>query len=166
MDNPLVQVDPGLFVWTIATFLVLVTLLAKFAWGPLLKALEARQETISKSLEDADRARQELERLQTESAEILRSARAEAEAIVSTSRSDADALREELRERARAEADSVLKEARHQIELEKTQALREIRSQVADLSITIASRLLSRNISKEDNEKLVRETLSQLEVRN
>ena len=166
MDNPLVQVDPGLFIWTIVTFLVLVTLLAKFAWGPLLKALEARQETIIKSLEDAEQAKQELERLQNESAEILRSARADAEAIVSSSRSDADALREELREKARTEADAIIRDAKHQIDLEKTQALREIRGQVADLSITIASRLLDRNISKEDNERLVEDTLKQLDLPN
>ena len=63
MDNPLLRPDPGLFVWTILTFLVLVGLLTKFAWRPLLKALESRQETIRKSLDDAEMARKELERL-------------------------------------------------------------------------------------------------------
>lgn len=166
MDNPLVQVDPGLFIWTIVTFLVLVALLTKFAWGPLLKALEARQETITRSLDDAEQAKIELQRLQDESAEILRSARADAEAIVSSSRSDADALREELRDKARVEAEAIIREAKHQIDLEKTQALREIRGQVADLSITIASKLLDRNISTEDNQRLVEDTLNQLEIRS
>ena len=63
MDNPLVQPDPGLFIWTIVTFLVLVTLLAKFAWRPLLQALESRQAAIRKSLDDAVQAQRELERL-------------------------------------------------------------------------------------------------------
>jgi F-type H+-transporting ATPase subunit b len=63
MDNPLVQPDPGLFIWTIVTFLLLLGLLAKFAWTPLLQALEARQEAIRTSLEEAQRARQELERI-------------------------------------------------------------------------------------------------------
>ncbi len=80
MNNPLVQVDPGLFIWTIVTFLVLLTLLAKFAWGPLLQALDAREETIRKSLADAEKARQELERLNQESEAIIRQARVEAEA--------------------------------------------------------------------------------------
>lgn len=166
MDNPLVQPDPGLFIWTILTFLVLVALLAKFAWRPLLKALEARQENISRSLEDARQARQELERVQAESAEIVRKARAEAEGIISDTRSDAAALRVELREKARAEADAVLTDARRQIEVEKSRALREIRSQVADLSIAIASKLLDRNISNEDNQRLVQDTLEQLRIRN
>jgi F-type H+-transporting ATPase subunit b len=85
--NPLVQPDPGLFIWTILTFLVLVTLLAKFAWRPLLQALDSRQELIRKSLDDAQQARQELERLHHESAQILRQARVEAEAVIAQSRS-------------------------------------------------------------------------------
>src|SRR6266540_3070989 len=83
MNNPLVQPDPGLFIWTILTFLVLLGLLAKFAWRPLLKALEARQEAIKKSLEDADRAKEELARMQQESAKILDQARVEADSILS-----------------------------------------------------------------------------------
>ena len=63
MDNPLVQVEPGLFIWTILVFVVLLTLLKKFAWGPLLAALEERQEGIRKSLDDAEQARKELEQV-------------------------------------------------------------------------------------------------------
>src|SRR5262245_45368021 len=107
MDNPLVQPDPGLYIWTILTFLVLLTLLAKFAWGPLLKALESRQETIRKSLDDAQKAKTELERIQQESAQIVRQARVEADAILSQGRSDAAGLREEIRVKAREEADGI-----------------------------------------------------------
>jgi len=162
MDNPLVQPDPGLFIWTILTFLVLVTLLAWFGWRPLLKLLEAREEKIRKSLEDAAKATIELERLQNESAALIRNARIEAEAIVSRSRSEGESARDELRARAKTEADAILREAKSQIEMEKTQALREIRGQVADLSISIASKLLERNITKEDNEKLISDTIGQL----
>jgi len=62
MDNPLVQPDPGLYIWTILTFLVLLTLLAKFAWGPLLAALENREKVIASAVENAEKARKELER--------------------------------------------------------------------------------------------------------
>ena len=82
MDNPLVQPDPGLFIWTIVTFLVLLALLAKFAWRPLLAALDARQQSIRKALDDAQQATQELERLHQESAQIIRQARVEADAIL------------------------------------------------------------------------------------
>ena len=102
MDNPLVQPDPGLFIWTIVTFLVLLTLLAKFAWKPLLEALETRQQGIRKALDDAQTAKQELERLEQESAQMMRKARAEAEALITQSRADADRLREEIRQIGRA----------------------------------------------------------------
>src|SRR5215471_13424239 len=100
MDNPLVQPDPGLFIWTILTFLVLVALLAKFAWRPLLAALESRQEAIKKSLEDAERAKQELGRLQQESAKIIDKARVDAESILAATRTDAERLREDLKTKA------------------------------------------------------------------
>src|SRR5436190_365771 len=98
MDNPLVQPDPGLFIWTIVTFLVLLALLAKFAWRPLLQALDSRQEAIRKALDDAQRARQELERLNRESAEIVAQARVDADSIVSRSRADAERLREDMKQ--------------------------------------------------------------------
>src|ERR687890_264348 len=101
MNNPLVQLDPGLFIWTIATFLVLLTLLAKFAWGPLLKVLDERQAVIRKSLDDAQQARLELERLQRESAQIIAQARTDADTIVTQTRADAERLRQELRHSAR-----------------------------------------------------------------
>ena len=100
--NPLVQPDPGLFIWTILTFLVLLALLAKFAWGPLLKALDRRQEAIRKSLDEADRAKQEFARLQDESAKIIEQARIEAGSILSRTRADAERLREELMTKADA----------------------------------------------------------------
>jgi F-type H+-transporting ATPase subunit b len=165
MDNPLVQPDPGLFIWTILTFLVLVGLLARFAWRPLMEALERRQATIAQSLEDAERARRELERLQRESAQMMASARAEAEAIVSRSRSDAEALREELKQKARAEADAIVKNAERQIQLETTRAVQQIRKEAVDLSVAIASKILRRQVSKEDNEGLIEETLKQVESR-
>jgi F-type H+-transporting ATPase subunit b len=163
--NPLVQPDPGLFIWTILTFLVLLALLAKFAWRPLLDALERRRLTIENALTDAQRAKEELQRLQRESAEILASARREAEAIVSRSRADADQLREELKQKARAEAASIVGNAERQIQLETARALQQIRSEAVDLSVNIASKILKRNVSRADNEGLIEDTLRQVETR-
>ena len=160
--NPLVQPDPGLFIWTILTFLVLLGLLAKFAWRPLLQALDSRQEAIRKSLDDAQQAKQELERLQRESAQIIREARVEAESIVSRSRSDAERLKEEIKQTARAEAATILQNAERQIGLETQRALQQIRHEAVDLSVMIASKLIQRNLSKEDNEKLIDEAIRQV----
>lgn len=161
--NALTTPDPGLFFWTIITFLVLVAVLTKFAWKPLLQALEARQESIKKSLDDAQTAKRELERLQQESAQIIRKAHVEAEAIVSNSWADAEKLREEMKQKARTEADAIMKESQRQIEIETGRALRQIRNEVADLAIAIASKLIQRNVSKADNDKLIQETLQKMD---
>src|SRR5262249_59758939 len=115
MNNPLLQPDPGLFVWTILTFLILLAILAKFAWNPLLKALEERRNTINKALEDAQQARVELERLGQQSAEILRKARADAEAGMSQTRTDAERRREGMRHKARGAAGGIVRHARKRV---------------------------------------------------
>ena len=163
MNNPLVQPDPGLYIWTIATFLILVWLLAKFAWRPLLAALEQRQDTIRKSLDDAQQAKQELERLHVESRKILTEARVQAEQIVSQTRTDASRLRDELKQKAQSEAAGVLKNAERQIEMETARALQQIRNEAVDISVAIASKVLERNVTKEDNERLIEETFRQIE---
>jgi F-type H+-transporting ATPase subunit b len=164
MNNPLVQLDPGLYIWTIATFLVLLALLAKFAWRPLLQALDERQAEIRKSLDEAQQARQELERVQHESAQLIARARVDADAIVSQGRSDADRLRQDLRDTARAEAAAILRNAEKQIELQTLQAVRQIRTEAVDLSVMIAEKLIGRHLSKEDNERLIAETIQQFDT--
>ena len=161
--NPLVQPDPGLYIWTIATFLILLALLAKFAWRPLLQALEQRQESIRKSLDDARKAQEELQRLHGESARILAEARAEADTILTRTRDDASRLRDELKMRAQAEAANVVKNAERQIEQETARALQQIRAEAVDLSVAIAAKILQRNVSKEDNQRLIEETFRQIE---
>jgi F-type H+-transporting ATPase subunit b len=161
--NPLVQPDPGLYIWTILTFVVLVVLLTKFAWRPLLDALDRRQESIRKSLDDARQARQELERLRTESTRILVEARTEADAIISRTRADAARAGEEMKTKARADAENIIRNAERQIELEASRAVETIRREAVDLSVAIASKLIQRNITKEDNERLIGETLKEIE---
>jgi F-type H+-transporting ATPase subunit b len=162
MDQ-LVKFDPGLFIWTILTFLLLVALLTKFGWQPLMQMLDTRQEGIKKALSDAENARRELEQLQQESSQIIRKARVEAESIISKSWADAEKLREEMKQKARSEADAIVKESQRQIELETGRALRQIRSEVADLSIAIASKVIQRNVTKEDNDRLIQDTLKQMD---
>jgi F-type H+-transporting ATPase subunit b len=162
MNNPLVQPDPGLFIWTILTFLVLLVLLSKFAWGPLLAALQARQERISQSLDDAKRAQDDMERVKRESAEIIRQAHVEASTIVSTSRTDAERVREETKQKARAEAAAILASAQRQIESEAVRARDDVRRDAAELAVAIASKLIRRNISVEDNRVMIDEMIGRL----
>ena len=163
MDNPLVQPDPGLFIWTIATFLVLLFLLQRFAWKPLLQALENRQEMIRKSLDDAEQAKTELQQVQEESNRIVGKARVDADAIIAASRTDATKLQEELRAKARAEADAIVKNAERQIQQQTDRSLVQIREEAVDLSLGIASKLIQRNLAKEDNDALIEDALKQIQ---
>ena len=161
MENPLVQVSPGLAIWTIFTFLVLLVLLKKYAWGPLLLALEERRAAIEKSVDDVKTATSGLPQVQEESARLLAQARSEAAAIVTRSRADADRFREEMRQKAHDDAGTIVKNAQKEIQLETQRAMAQIRTEAVDLSVAIASKLLGRNISATDNEALIKQALGQ-----
>jgi F-type H+-transporting ATPase subunit b len=162
LNNPLVTPDPGLFIWTIFTFLVLLALLTRYAWRPLLNALQARQDRIRESLEGARAARDEMERVRREAAEIMRQARIEADAIVSSSRTDGERVREDIKQKARAEAASIIAAAERRIELETLRAREQVRQEAADLSVMIASKILRRNLTPEDNRILIDEVIGSL----
>ena len=161
--NPLVQPDPGLYVWTILTFLVLVFLLSKFAWKPLLAILEKRQQTIAAAVEDARRAREDLERVQQDAAKLLAEARREADGILTRTRADADRLREELRAQASAEAANIGRNAERQIQQETARAIAQIREEAVDLSLDIASKILRRTVTKADHEQLIADVVEHLD---
>lgn len=163
MDNPLVQLDPGLFFWTIAVFLTLLFLLKKFAWGPLLAALEERQAGIRKSLDDADTAKRELAEVQAKASALIGQARTEADAILSEARTDGARIRQELREAAQKEAEAISRNAQQQIQLERDRAVAEIRQQAVELSVMIASKLIRRNLTREDNQALIDDALQQVD---
>jgi F-type H+-transporting ATPase subunit b len=165
MNNPLVQPDPGLYIWTIATFLILLALLARFAWRPLLDALEKRQDAIRTSLDDARKAKEELARLQAESARILAEARTEAANIISSTRSDAARFGDEMKQKARADAEVLVRNAQREIDTQTNRAIETIRREAIDLSVAVASKILRRDISKADNERLVDETIREMQVK-
>jgi F-type H+-transporting ATPase subunit b len=153
----------GNAVWTLVIFVIVVVILGKFAWSPVLSLLKQREEFIHKSLADAKRDRDEAETRLKDYAAKLQSSQAEAFGIVEKARQDAERLRDELRLRAQSEADSMIKKAGHEIELQTAQAVRQIRKDAVDLSVTIASKLLQRNVTKEDNEKLIADALKEIE---
>tara|TARA_B100001971_G_scaffold181896_1_gene178878 strand:- start:165 stop:668 length:504 start_codon:yes stop_codon:yes gene_type:complete len=159
MNNPLVQLDPGLFVWTILTFLLLLTVLAKFAWNPLLKMLKDREDLIRSSLEDAEKAQSELANLNAERDEIINKARSEAQSILSEGKVAASKLKDETLKAAKDQAKSILTDAEKQIRIEKHKAIEEIKSEVVDLSLSVAEKLIKKNISREDNQTLIDESL-------
>ena len=162
MDNPLVQLDPGLFVWTIITFLILLGLLSKFAWKPLLHALEKRENEIARSLKDAEKARKELDRLTSEGDEIIAKARSEAQAIVGEGKKAADQLKESTLSKAKETAAANLDDAKEQIKMEKEKAIAEIKGEVVGLSLSIAEKLVKKNLNEEDNKSLINESIKNI----
>jgi len=161
--NPLLQVDPGLYIWTIIIFLGLLWAFNKLAWTPLRATLNAREDSIRKSLDDARQAREELKQLRAESAKMLAEARAEADTILTRTREDANRFRDEMKEKAHAEAAGIVKNAEQRIEMETARALQQIRAEAVEFSVAIASKILQRNVSKADNERLIEETFQQIQ---
>ena len=160
MNNPLVQLDPGLFIWTILTFLLLLFVLAKFAWQPLLKMLKDREELIRSSLEDAEKAQTELAKLNAEGEKIINKARAEAQEILTQGKAAAAKMKEETLKDAKEKAKSIAVEAEKQIQIEKEKAIAEIKGEVVNLSLSVAEKLIKKNLSAEDNKALIDESLS------
>ena len=161
--NPLVAPDPGLYIWAIVIFLLLLVLFNHLAWRPLKATLQAREDSIRASLEDARQARDELQRLKSESSKMLAEARAEADAILARTREDANRFRDEMKAKAQAESATIVKNAEKRIEMETSRALQQIRAEAVDFSVAIASKILQRNVSKEDNARLIEETFRQIE---
>ena len=162
-QNPLVKLDPGLFIWTILTFLLLLMVLAKFAWKPLLAMLDERQKSIDDSLLSAEKARQELEGINQKSEAILSKAKTEAQTIVTDAKSAAEKLKEDIVLKAKKEADGQLEKAKNQISVEKDKALLEIRQEIVDLSIPVAEKIIKKNISKDDNASIIEDSLNKLD---
>jgi F-type H+-transporting ATPase subunit b len=152
-QNPLVKLDPGLFIWTVLTFVLLLTVLAKFAWKPLLLMLDERNKSIEESLLSAEKARKELENINQESEAILMKAKTAAQSVISEARVAADNIKEDIVSKARDEAEGQLEKAKTQINVEKDKAMSEIREE----------KIINKNISKEDNVDLIKKSLDSIE---
>ena len=160
--NPLVQLDPGLFLWTILTFLLLCFALAKFAWKPLLKALESRENDIHSSIEQAVKAKSELQNLNQEAEKIIADAQSEAQQIRSEAKISAEKIKAEIRSQADNDVKSIKDDAKDQIQIEKDKAIAEIRHEVVTLTISVAEKVIGKNLSVEDNQQLIEKSIFDL----
>ena len=141
------------FIWQTVLFLTLLFLLRKYAWKPILGAVEEREEGIKSALEAADNAKKEMEALNADNERILREAKAERDAILKEAREIKDVIIAEAKTQATVEADKVLTSAREQINNEKLAAITELKNQVADLSIDIAEKILKAELKDNDKQK-------------
>lgn len=163
MNNPLVQLDPGLFVWTILTFLLLVFVLAKFAWKPLLKMLQDREDMVRSSIEDAEKAKSELERLNEESEAIMAKARSEAQSILADGKAAAEKVKDDIIAKSKKHANKIREDAGDQIQVEKDKAISEIKKEVVNLTLLVAEKLIQKNLSDADNKSLIKESLKKVQ---
>jgi F-type H+-transporting ATPase subunit b len=149
----------GTIFWTTITFLLLMFILKKMAWKPILTALDEREKKIREALEKADLARKETEEALAKNQGILDQAKREAQEILSKSRKTAEATKQEIVEKAEEEAAHLVEKARKEIGLERDKAIEELKKQTTDLSIQIASKLIRRSLSAEDHKDLISESL-------
>ena len=150
----------GLVFWTIITFLILLIILKKFAWKPILGAVSEREESIKNALLSADNARKEMQNLQADNQRILQEARMERDSLLKDAREMKDKMVADAKNEAQAQGLKMIEQAKAAIESEKNAAMAELRAQVSNLSIEIAEKLLKDELSnKEAQVKLVEKML-------
>ena len=158
----LTTINPGLTLWAAITFLVLLVVLGKFAWGPIVKMLDDREKTIREAIDSAKKERAEAEKMLAAQTEALAKATREAAEIAKRNQQEVEALRQELTAKARKEADDLVAGARKQITEEKVKAVTELKLMVADLAIDAATKLVKSSLDEKTQRQLVEDYLKQL----
>ncbi len=142
----------GLFFWQTLIFILLIFLLKKYAWKPILDALNDREEGIQNALDEADKARQEMIELKSSNETILKEARAERESLLKDAREIKDKMIDEAKDDAKEQANKIIEQARVSIENEKNAAIIDLKNQVAELSIGIAEKVIRKELSNKDDQ--------------
>jgi len=143
----------GLVFWTTLSFLIVLFLLKKFAWKPILESLKERDESIDKALKSAEEAKEEIAKLQASNDVLLKEAREERDRILKEARETKDQMVNEAKDKAKQEADNLIKAARLAIENEKMAAITELKAEVANMSIQIAEKLLRKELSEANSQR-------------
>lgn len=158
--SALVVPDPGMVIWTWLVFFLVFFLLRKIAWKPILKSLEEREESIKKSIGDAEEANRSLERAMQEQRTLIDEGRRKAADAISDARDDATATADEITENAKKDSEKTIAEARAEIIREQKNALAELRSEIDNLSVMVASKLLDADLDNDRNRGLVKEYMT------
>ena len=154
--------QPGSIIWTVAVFLVLLFVLRKWAWGPILRALQTREDGIRKDIEDAKKSRREAEDLLDQYKKQLDDARKESQKIIGDATSRAEALHEKRKKEIDAEAQAMIDKARSEIELERQKAAQELRQEVVEIAITAAGKVIGQALKAEDHRDLIQREIDGL----
>lgn len=146
----LLNPEIGLFFWSLLAFLLVLFLLKKFAWKPILSALDEREKGIADAIASADRMRQEMGMIQAENEKLLATAREERTQIIKEARDMQDKMINDARDRARTEADKILADASDQIQRQKMAAMTDVKNQIGKLSIEVAEKILRQQLAGAD----------------
>jgi len=167
LSNPLITPSIGLIFWTSLTFLILLFLLAKFAWKPILKSLGEREQSISDALNQAEKAREELAQLSSDNERLLQEAKEEQSRILKDAQSAADSIISEAKDQALKEVASIKEKATLSIEQEKKAAMAEIKNLTAELSVGIAEKILREELKdKSAQDELIAKYLKEADLTN
>jgi F-type H+-transporting ATPase subunit b len=151
----LIDVNPGLIFWTAITFILLLLILKKLAWKPILSALSQREDAIKDSLEKAEKAKEEAQKILQENQASIAKAEEESKKIIEQSRTYADKLKEEMLKDSKGQAQKIIEDASSEIERKKEETFNELKTKVAEIAIQAAEKILSENLNKDSNKKLV-----------
>jgi F-type H+-transporting ATPase subunit b len=161
--NPLISVTPGLMIWTIVCFLIALWVLKRYAFGPIQKLIDDRRDAIRRSIEAADEARDEAQRLLEEHRKLIAEARGQGEAILAEARKTRESMEHRMREETEAERQRRLDETRKEIAAETARALEQIRAEVANLTLEAASRVVGRTLDAKRDRALIEEAIAGLD---
>ncbi len=159
----MLQLEPGMMIWTWVTFVVLFLILAKVAWKPILSMVEQREQTISDSLRRAEEAKTQAEKLMEEQQAMLSKAQEEIQKMLKENKEMAEKMKADLMEKARQEAEKLREKAQADIVREKEAAILELKKQVADLAIGAASRLIQENLDAAKHRDLIDNYIKELD---
>lgn len=155
LANSLINVDPGLIIWIAVTLVLFLLILSKFAWKPLLAALQERESRIQESLDSAENALKRAEEISRQNQDALKEAEAKAQQIRREALEEAELLRADRMEKAKQEAVKLIEHARTEIEQEKKKAMTDLRKEAADIAVKAAAMILDAELDQTKNKKLV-----------
>lgn len=159
----MLDINPGLIIWTMITFALLVVVLGKFAWKPILQALQAREHEIADALRKAEEAKKDAERMMQENKIAIDKASNETARLIAEGRAMAEQLKNDIVAKANESAKKMLDQAKEEISREKDAAMTQLRSEVAELSITVAEKILDESLDGAKQKKMVDKVLQQLQ---
>jgi F-type H+-transporting ATPase subunit b len=159
----LIEVVPGLMIWTLICFAITFFVLKRYAFGPIQRTIDERRDRIRKAVEEADHAREEARQLLEEHRQLIGEAKGEAAGILAEARKVADTQRERVKHEVEEERQRRLEETRRQIEAETKRSLDQIRSEVADLTLAATARVTGKVLDAEDQRRLIDEAISELD---